>query len=51
MVPVAGSDGQVLLLIVIAAMTVEMAMGSGIATLVHRSRESDMVDSATELSG
>lgn len=44
-------DGQVLVLIVITAMTVEMAMGFGVATLVHRSRLSDMTDSATDLSG
>lgn len=44
-------DGQVLLLVVIAAMTVEMAMGFAIATLVHRSRNSDMTDSATDLNG
>ncbi|THJ64809.1 NADH-quinone oxidoreductase subunit NuoK [Arthrobacter echini] len=44
-------DGQVLLLVVIAAMTVEMAMGFAVATLLHRSRESDMTDTATDLSG
>lgn len=44
-----GVDGQVLLLVIIAAMTVEMAMGFAVATLVHRSRNSDMTDSATEL--
>jgi NAD(P)H-quinone oxidoreductase subunit 4L len=44
-------DGQVLLLIVITAMTVEMAMGFAIATLLHRSRGSDMTDSAADLSG
>jgi NAD(P)H-quinone oxidoreductase subunit 4L len=44
-------DGQVLLLIVIAAMTVEMAMGFAVATLLHRSRGSDMTDSATDLFG
>ena len=42
-------DGQVLVLVVIAAMTVEMAMGFAIATLVHRERSSDMTDSASEL--
>ncbi|KAA6432860.1 NADH-quinone oxidoreductase subunit NuoK [Agrococcus sediminis] len=41
--------GQVLLLVVIAAMTVEMAMGFAVATLVHRARGSDMTDSASEL--
>ncbi|PYF95910.1 NADH dehydrogenase subunit K [Georgenia satyanarayanai] len=44
-------DGQVLLLVVIAAMTVEMAMGFAVATLVNRARKDDMTDSATELSG
>jgi len=43
--------GQVLLLVIIAAMTVEMAMGFAVATLVHRSRGSDMTDTATELRG
>ncbi|WP_298254804.1 NADH-quinone oxidoreductase subunit K [uncultured Arthrobacter sp.] len=44
-------DGQVLLLVVIAAMTVEMAMGFAVATLLNRSRKSDMTDMATDLSG
>jgi NAD(P)H-quinone oxidoreductase subunit 4L len=43
-------DGQVLLLVVIAAMTVEMAMGFAVVTLVHRARQDDMTDSATDLS-
>ena len=30
-------------------MTVEMAMGFAVATLVHRHRNSDMTDSATDL--
>lgn len=42
--------GQVLLLVVIAAMTLEMAMGFAVATLLHRSRGSDMTDTATDLS-
>ncbi len=41
--------GQVLLLVVIAAMTLEMAMGFAVATLLHRSRGDDMTDSASEL--
>ncbi|HEX6517822.1 MAG TPA: NADH-quinone oxidoreductase subunit K [Nocardioidaceae bacterium] len=41
--------GQVLLLVVIAAMTVEMAMGFAVATLLHRQRGADMTDMATEL--
>ena len=43
--------GQVLLLVVLAAMTLEMAMGFAVATLVHRSRGDDMTDMASELSG
>ena len=43
-------SGQVLLLVVIAAMTVEMAMGFAVATLLHRSRGADMTDMATDLS-
>ena len=42
--------GQVLLLVVIAAMTVEMAMGFAVATLLHRARGSDMTDTAADLS-
>ncbi|WP_299951412.1 NADH-quinone oxidoreductase subunit K [uncultured Modestobacter sp.] len=42
-------DGQVLLLVVITAMTVEMAMGFAVATLLHRSKQSDMTDMATDL--
>lgn len=44
-------SGQVLLLVIITAMTVEMAMGFAVATLVHRERRSDMTDTATELAG
>ena len=43
-------DGQVLLLVVITAMTVEMAMGFAVATLLHRTRNEDMTDMATDLS-
>jgi NAD(P)H-quinone oxidoreductase subunit 4L len=43
--------GQVLLMVVIAAMTVEMAMGFAVATLLHRDREADMTDMAADLSG
>ncbi|WP_222195094.1 NADH-quinone oxidoreductase subunit NuoK [Modestobacter italicus] len=42
-------DGQVLLLVVLTAMTVEMAMGFAVATLLHRSKQSDMTDMATDL--
>lgn len=44
-------SGQVLLLVIIATLTVEMALGFAVATLVNRSRKDDMTDSATELSG
>jgi NAD(P)H-quinone oxidoreductase subunit 4L len=43
-------DGQVLVLVVITAMTVEMAMGFAVATLLHRSRDADMTDMAADLS-
>ncbi|MHA0288076.1 NADH-quinone oxidoreductase subunit NuoK [Mycobacterium sp. C3-094] len=43
--------GQVLLMVIIAAMTVEMAMGFAVATLLHRRRQADMTDTATDLSG
>ena len=43
--------GQVLLMVIIAAMTLEMAMGFAVATLLHRERETDMTDMATDLSG
>lgn len=43
--------GQVLLLVIIAAMTVEMAMGFAMATLLHRDRRADMTDMASDLSG
>jgi NAD(P)H-quinone oxidoreductase subunit 4L len=42
--------GQVLLMVVIAAMTVEMAMGFAVTTLLHRERRADMTDMATDLS-
>jgi NAD(P)H-quinone oxidoreductase subunit 4L len=43
-------DGQVLVLVVITAMTVEMAMGFAVATLLHRARQADMTDMAADLS-
>jgi NAD(P)H-quinone oxidoreductase subunit 4L len=44
-------SGQVLVLVIIAAMTVEMAMGFAVATVLHRERGADMTDMATDLSG
>lgn len=43
-------SGQVLLLVVLAAMTVEMAMGFAVATHLHRRGRTDMTDMAEELS-
>ena len=45
-----GPTGQVLLMVVIAAMTLEMAMGFAVAVLLHRARRTDMTDMATDLS-
>ena len=42
--------GQVLLLIIIAAMTVEMAMGFAVAITLNRHRGTDMTDMAADLS-
>lgn len=44
-------DGQVLVLVVIAAMTVEMAMGFAVTTLLYRAAGADMTDMAAELHG
>ena len=43
-------DGQVLVLVALAAMAVEMAVGFGAATAIFRAREVDMTDMATDLS-
>ncbi|MDM4718263.1 NADH-quinone oxidoreductase subunit K [Micromonospora sp. WMMA1363] len=43
-------SGQVLLLVIIAAMTVEMATGFAVATLLHRIRRTDMTDLVADLS-
>jgi len=42
---------QVLLVVVLAAMTVEMAMGFAVATLLHRTSGADMTDMAGDLHG
>jgi len=44
-------SGQVLLLVILAVMTLEMAMGFAVATLLHRRRQTDMTDEAQELAG
>ncbi len=43
--------GEVLLLVILAVMTLEMAMGFGVAVLVHRRLGGDMTEAAAELSG
>ena len=42
-------DAQVLVLVVLAAMTVEMAMGFAVTTVLFRARDIDMTDMAAEL--
>ena len=44
-------DGQVLVLVVITAMTVEMAMGFAVVTAIFRAREADLTDLAADRSG
>lgn len=44
-------DGEMLLLVVLAAMTLEMAMGFAVAITLHRNAQTDMTDMAGELSG
>lgn len=44
-------DGQVLVLVVVAAMTVEMAMGFAVATLLLRATDEDTTDAVAELRG
>lgn len=44
-------DGQVLVLVVVAAMTIEMALGFAVQTAIYRSRQVDMTDMAADLSG
>jgi NAD(P)H-quinone oxidoreductase subunit 4L len=43
-------SGQVLVLVVLAVMTLEMAMGFAVATLLHRAKGADMTDMAADLS-
>lgn len=44
-------EGQVLVLVVITAMTVEMAVGFAVATALLRARDVDITDMAADLSG
>jgi NAD(P)H-quinone oxidoreductase subunit 4L len=47
----AGTDGQVLIVVVITAMAVEMAAGFGVVTALYRRRQVDMTDGAADLRG
>mgnify|MGYP001954728558 CR=1 FL=1 len=42
-------SGQVLLMVILALMTLEMAMGFAVATALHRQAGADMTDMAGEL--
>lgn len=46
-----GTDGQVLIVVVITAMAIEMAMGFAVVTAIYRRRQVDMTDDAADLRG
>ena len=46
-----GTDGQVLIVVVITAMAIEMAMGFAVVTAIYRARQVDMTDDAADLRG
>jgi NAD(P)H-quinone oxidoreductase subunit 4L len=46
-----GTDGQVLVVVVITAMAIEMAVGFAVVTALYRSRQVDMTDDAADLRG
>jgi NAD(P)H-quinone oxidoreductase subunit 4L len=46
-----GTDGQVLVIVVITAMAIEMAAGFAVVTALYRARQVDMTDSAADLKG
>ena len=47
----AGTEGQVLIVVVVTAMAVEMAAGFAVATAIYRARQVDMTDGAADLKG
>lgn len=47
----AGTDGPVLIVVVLTAMAIEMAAGFAVVTAIYRSRQVDMTDGATDLKG
>jgi NAD(P)H-quinone oxidoreductase subunit 4L len=46
-----GTDGQVLIVVVITAMAIEMAAGFAVVTAIYRARQVDMTDDAADLKG
>ncbi|MGQ0483521.1 MAG: NADH-quinone oxidoreductase subunit NuoK [Pseudonocardia sp.] len=46
-----GTDGQVLIVVVVTAMAIEMATGFAVATAIYRRRQVDMTDDAADLRG
>ncbi len=47
----AGTDGQVLIVVIITAMAIEMAVGFAVVTAIYRARQVDMTDMAEDLKG
>jgi NAD(P)H-quinone oxidoreductase subunit 4L len=46
-----GTDGQVLVVVIITVMAVEMAVGFAVVTAIYRARQIDMTDDAADLKG
>jgi NAD(P)H-quinone oxidoreductase subunit 4L len=46
-----GTDGQVLIVVIITMMAVEMAVGFAVVTAIYRARQVDMTDDAADLRG
>ncbi|MFR9802377.1 NADH-quinone oxidoreductase subunit NuoK [Pseudonocardia sp. RS010] len=47
----AGTEGQVLIVVVVTAMAIEMAAGFAVTTAIYRARQVDMTDGAADLEG
>ncbi|MBW0102968.1 NADH-quinone oxidoreductase subunit K [Pseudonocardia sp. KRD291] len=47
----AGTEGQVLIVVVVTAMAIEMAAGFAVVTAIYRAKQIDMTDGAAELQG
>jgi NAD(P)H-quinone oxidoreductase subunit 4L len=46
-----GTDGQVLVVVIVTAMAIEMAAGFAVVTALYRARQVDMTDDAADLKG